>query len=286
VAQFFEAETTRASYDVLEVGAAAGLPQSLYVDRTASTGVRGWERGRTIGGPSAADAVWPGHGAIGRGVDLGQQSASQGRVERMNGVLQDRLVKALRLEGISELGRANEYLAQRFLPALNRRSNGRRQSGRCASGVPRDLDEVLSWEEARWCSGTGRWCAADVGTRWNESMSLESGGQESGGADAADGRVQLVHRARNCAGEPCRNGHRESWCRQSPRTACRVKPRPNPWRQLGFGVGREYWRGVKARGRAQRAADRLAARDPVGLRYAPAPASLAASRGTDQSTTT
>ena len=36
---------------------------------------------------------------------------AKGRVERMNGVLQDRLVKALRLERISEVGRANEFLA-------------------------------------------------------------------------------------------------------------------------------------------------------------------------------
>jgi len=35
----------------------------------------------------------------------------------------------------------------------------------------------------------------------------------------------------------------------------------HPWRQLGGGVGREYWRGVKARGRATRAAARLAGRD-------------------------
>src|ERR1019366_3672073 len=66
---------------------------------------------------------------------------------------------------------------------------------------------------------------------------------------------------------------------QKPRAV--VKPAAeHPWRRLGVGVGREYWRGVKARGQAKRAAARLAARDsgrpPLrsGL-----PASLAASRG-------
>ena len=35
---------------------------------------------------------------------LANSPQAKGRVERTNGVLQDRLVKALRLEGISELG--------------------------------------------------------------------------------------------------------------------------------------------------------------------------------------
>ena len=43
-AQFFEEETTRASYDVLAGWADKyGLPQSLYVDRDMlSTGAKGW----------------------------------------------------------------------------------------------------------------------------------------------------------------------------------------------------------------------------------------------------
>lgn len=41
------------------------------------------------------------------------------RVERMNGTLQDRLVKALREEGISDIASANTYLNDIFLPEFN-----------------------------------------------------------------------------------------------------------------------------------------------------------------------
>ncbi len=44
---------------------------------------------------------------------------AKGRVERMNKTLQDRLVKALRLENISDIDSANKYLNEIFLPKFN-----------------------------------------------------------------------------------------------------------------------------------------------------------------------
>ncbi len=46
---------------------------------------------------------------------------AKGRVERKNGVHQDRLVKKLRRQGIHSYEAANGYLEQEYLPALNRR---------------------------------------------------------------------------------------------------------------------------------------------------------------------
>ena len=145
------------------------------------------------------------------------------------------------------------------------------------------MDEVLSWEEERvvqrdWTVACeGRWHQVK---RDHEPLSLA--GKKVVVRTLRDGRVQLVHRGqklrwRALPERPSRVVVPPK--AQGPRAG--VKPAAeHPWRQLGFGVGREYWRGVKARGRAQRAADRLAARDsgrpPLrsGL-----PASLAASRG-------
>ena len=45
---------------------------------------------------------------------LAHSPQAKGRVERMNGVLQDRLVKALRLAGISDLESANRFLEETF----------------------------------------------------------------------------------------------------------------------------------------------------------------------------
>jgi len=43
------------------------------------------------------------------------------RVEKMNGTLQNRLVKALREENISDMETANKYLQETFLPAFNKK---------------------------------------------------------------------------------------------------------------------------------------------------------------------
>ncbi len=44
---------------------------------------------------------------------------AKGRVERMNGTLQDRLVKLLALEGITTIAAGNAYLEQTYLPRHN-----------------------------------------------------------------------------------------------------------------------------------------------------------------------
>lgn len=46
---------------------------------------------------------------------------AKGRVERMNGTLQDRLVKALREENISDIDTANKFLKETFLPDFNKK---------------------------------------------------------------------------------------------------------------------------------------------------------------------
>lgn len=46
---------------------------------------------------------------------------AKGRVERVNRTLQDRLVKALRREGISNIAEANKYLQKRFMSQYNSR---------------------------------------------------------------------------------------------------------------------------------------------------------------------
>ncbi len=46
---------------------------------------------------------------------------AKGRVERSNGVYQDRLVKEMRLQGIDGIAEANEFLSGSYLDGLNRR---------------------------------------------------------------------------------------------------------------------------------------------------------------------
>ena len=114
--------------------------------------------------------------ALGVELILAHSPQAKGRVERMNGVLQDRLVKALRLAGIDDLASANRFLAEVFLPALNRQFNVVAASP--ADGhrsVPRHLAEVLSWEAERGVQRdwtvvhAGRWYQLD---RQHEALSL------------------------------------------------------------------------------------------------------------------
>lgn len=265
-ARFSEEETTRASYDVLEGWTQRHrVPRSLYVDRDSIY--------RCEGLPSVADqlAGQAPQTQFGRAMEqlgvkliLAHSPQAKGRVERMNGVLQDRLVKALRLAGIDDLEAANRFLEEEFLPAFNRQFNVPAASALDAHrAVPRQLDEMLSWQEPRvvqrdWTVACGgQWYQLD---RQHEPMSLA--GREVIVRRLRDGRVQLVYRDQKL-----------KW-RALPQRPQRAKPRPiqdravvaapaadHPWRHFGGAVGRKFWRKVKAQGRAKQEAARLGVRD-------------------------
>ncbi len=266
-AQFFEEETTRASYDVFEGWVRRhGLPRSLYVDRDSIYRCEGLGSvAEQLAGQAPQTQFGRAMAALEVELIMAKSPQAKGRVERMNGVLQDRLVKALRLAGISDLESANRFLAEVFLPAFNRRFNRPAASPADVHRAgPRQLAEVLSWEAERvvqrdWtvvCDG--RWYQLD---RQHEALSLVR--RKVIVRTLRDGRVQLAYRgAKLCWRElPARP------VREQPKAVTvklrTVKPPAanHPWRRLAVGVGREYWRAVKARGRAMRAAARLAGRD-------------------------
>ena len=252
-AQFFEEETTRASYDVLAGWVRRhGLPRGLYVDRDSIY--------RCEGEPSVAEqlAGKEPQTQFGRAMEqlgveliLANSPQAKGRVERMNGVLQDRLVKALRLAGISDLKSANAFVARTFLPGFNRRFRRTAASALDAHrAVPPNLDEVLSWEEERvvqrdWTVAcAGRWYQV---AREHESLSLA--GKRIVVRTLRSGKVQLVHRGKRLRWRPL--PARPVRAVTPPRRVGRVKlVKPaagHPWRRFGMAVGRKYWRGVQRR---------------------------------------
>ena len=249
-AQFHEEETTRASYDVLEGWVRRhGLPRGLYVDRDSIY--------RCEGQPSVAEqlAGKEPQTQFGRAMEqldvkliLANSPQAKGRVERMNGVLQDRLVKALRLAGISELKSANAFVAKTYLPGFNRRFGRSAASALDAHRAgPRHLDEVLSWEQERVVQRD--WTVACAGCWYQverEHESLGLAGQRIVVRTLRRGKVQLVHRGkplrwRKLPGRPVR-------APAPPRRVGRVKllkpAAGHPWRRFGIAVGRKYWRGV------------------------------------------
>lgn len=218
---------------------------------------------------------------------LAHSPQAKGRVERMNGTLQDRLVKELRLVGISDLESANRFLAGKYLRAFNRQF-----AREAASPVdvhragPRNLNEVLSWEEERVVQCD--WTVVCAGKRYqldrqHEALSLVR--RKVIVRTLRNGRVQLVYRGRPLKWRELPEGaaRKQSSVRKAKvvrrekvKTAVKLPANNHPWRRDGVGMGRKFWNGVKAQGRAVRLAARASGRPPLrsGL-----PASRAASRG-------
>ena len=284
-ARFFEEETTRASYDVLEGWVKKHrLPASLYVDRDSIY--------RCEGEPSMAEqlAGKQPQTQFGRAMEqlgveliLANSPQAKGRVERMNGVLQDRLVKELRLAGINDMESANRFLDGKFLPAFHRRFTREAASPLDAHRtVPRNLNEILSWEEERVVQGD--WTVACEGKRYqldrqHEPLSLVR--RKVIVRTLRDGRVQLVYRGKPLKWRSLPEGAVRKRSPAKKASAEKTKPageRPaknHPWRQMGVGAGRKFWNRIKAQGRAERLAARDSGRPALRLGLPP---SRAASR--------
>jgi transposase len=196
--RFFEEETTRASYDLLEVWVRQhGLPGALYVDRDSIYRCEGLTSvADQLAGKQRQTQFGRAMEQLGVELILANSPQAKGRVERMNGILQDRLVKALRLAKIDDLERANAFLEQTYEAEFNRRFARVPASALDAHrGVPRNLDEVLSWEEERvvqrdWTVGCeGKWYQLD---RQHEALSLAH--RKVVVRTLRDGRVQLAYR--------------------------------------------------------------------------------------------
>ena len=92
---------------------------------------------------------------------------AKGRIERLFGTLQDRLVKQMRLAGVNTREQANRYLEEVFLPAWEQRFTvAPRQSQDAHRPLGREhrLEEILSVREPRAVANdyTVRW----AGQRW------------------------------------------------------------------------------------------------------------------------
>ena len=236
-ARFSEEETTRASYDVLEAWVRQdGLPGSLYVDRDSIYRCEGQASvAEQLAGQERQTQFGRAMEQLGVELILANSPQAKGRVERMNGVLQDRLVKALRLAGICDLESANRFLEATFLGEFNRRFGRVAASPMDAHrGVPRNLDEVLSWEEQRvvqrdWTVGCeAKWYQLD---RQHEALSLA--GRKVVVRTLRDGRVQLVYRAKKLQWKELPSRPARVHKSQPTKVVRRIKPPAahHPWRR-------------------------------------------------------
>jgi len=263
-AQFFEQETTRASYDIFEGWVRRwGVPQSVYPDRDSIYRCEGeGSLADQLAGKEPQTQFGRAMEQLGVELILANSPQAKGRVERMNGTLQDRLVKALRLEGISDLAAANKYLSQRFLPALNRRFKVKPASAiDVHRAAPPGLAEVLSWEEERVVQADWTLCCHNCWyqlDRQHESLSLVR--RKVIVRTLRSGSIQLVYRGaklryRHLPGRPQRPAPRS----KAVKAVQVAQPMTeHPWRRFASGIGQggEFWRKAKAEGLRARQAFR------------------------------
>jgi len=211
-ARFFEGETTQAAMEVFgSYVRKYGLPHSLYVDRDS---IYRSDRQATVeeelrGQPAPATQFARAMAQLNVELILANSPQAKGRVERMNGTLQDRLVKQMRLQGIDNIASGNLFLEKRFLPALNRKFTVvARDHLDVHRSMPAGakLDEVLSFQEKRTVSND--WCVMWRNRifqmdRRHEALGLA--GRELTVREKLDGTIDLLSQ-----------GHKLYWKRPLP----------------------------------------------------------------------
>ena len=171
---------------------------------------------------------------LGTELILAGSPQAKGRVERAHGTHQDRLIKKLRLAGISDYAAANEYLRREYWPQHNRRFAVAPAAvvdfhEPVPAGVK--LDEVFSLEYERTVSN-------DWVVRYeNRHLQLEAPQVQPGTSVTIrirrNGRMEILHygqrlKWRECEGAPAKP---EPKRRERNQRAKRMPAADHPWRR-------------------------------------------------------
>jgi transposase len=197
-AQFFLAETTEGYFHLLQsLLRRFGVPTAFYGDRSGIF-VRNddsWTLEEELAGHRQPTQFGRALAELGITFIAAQSPQAKGRVERLWGVLQDRLCSELRLAGACDLDSANRVL-RRFLADYNRRfARVPRETAKAWRPAPQDLTRVCAFRHDRVVSN-------DNVVQW-EGRHLQIPPQQRrfsfAGAtvqlyQALDGRVSLYYR--------------------------------------------------------------------------------------------
>jgi transposase len=163
-ARFYRSETMGAAFDALGRWVRQhGLPRGVYVDQDSIY--------RNATRPELATQFGRAMQELGVELICAHSPQAKGRVERRNGVLQDRLVKELRERNIRDMDQANAVL-ESYLPWFNRKFALAAASNEdLHRPVPAEvvLEEVLCEQDGRvvsqdWCvRWKNRWLQIEVG---------------------------------------------------------------------------------------------------------------------------
>lgn len=147
-ARFYEYEGTLPAMDSFKrYSLKYGLPQSVYLDRhTTYKGKRKPTITEELKNRQPLSQFGRALEELGVRLIHAQSAPAKGRIERLFKTFQDRLIKEMRLKGISSITAANEFLAE-YLPVFNKRFNVEPLSSEdLHRSLPKgiELDKVLS----------------------------------------------------------------------------------------------------------------------------------------------
>jgi hypothetical protein len=221
-----EEETTEAAMRLLRLWIEAhGIPVALYTDRK---NVYITDKEPTLeeelSGQEPLSVFGKACKKIGIRIIPAYSPQAKGRVERKNGVFQDRLVKELSLKGIRDIAGANEELPA-FVATLNDKFS-------VSPASPEDyhrvlqaqdkLDDILCWEETRTLNND--WTVR-YENRWYQipaQSSLPPVRSKVTMRKRLDGSLQILYRGREVTFE-------ELSCRPAKEVLEVIKPR-KPWK--------------------------------------------------------
>jgi transposase len=149
--RFFPADTTPANMELMrDYVARFGRPLAFYTDWASHfkhTPSRGQDRALAGRRTQIERAL----GELGIELIAAHSPQAKGRVERLFGREQDRLVKALRLKGVSTIQGANDFLQRHYLDRSNARFGVRAvyPSDLHRSGEGYDLEAIFSLQQTR-----------------------------------------------------------------------------------------------------------------------------------------
>jgi hypothetical protein len=199
--RFYPEETGEAVMDLLtRYIRRYGIPRALYVDKDSIYVVnnRAPTAREILTGREPVTQVGRALQELTVELIVAHSPQAKGRVERVHGTQQDRLVKLLRLEGIGTLEAANEYLEQQYWPRYNARfarPPGAQADLHRQPAKALNLAEILCFKEARtvsrdWCVVYGK----QVFQLGPKHQSLALAGREIQVLEKLDGTILLRHR--------------------------------------------------------------------------------------------
>lgn len=147
--EFFIGETSLHCLKVMkDITAAHGIPDAYYLDEAGYFGKKDRDQDRTQIGRALE--------TLDSKVIIAGSAQAKGRVERLFGTLQDRLIAELRLNNIKTIPQANLFLKEVFIPAFDKRFSvaARDPKARYRPVHPTvDLENIFCRKDQRKVSG-------------------------------------------------------------------------------------------------------------------------------------